>query len=141
MRLARRVPSTIAVSDLVGYGWIGFMDDYAKVTRKRNLGLSGRVKLIYQFLFGFVFGATLLVMHAYGDFSTAMNIPFIKNYQPSLLIPSLLHNPWTYALGVAPSQVAASIDESVSSLPFRAKTVWSFASTTTAAVPAPVRTA
>jgi len=92
----------IALASLVGYGWIGFMDDYAKVTRKRNLGLSGRVKLIYQFLFGFVFGATLLVMHAYGDFSTAMNIPFIKNYQPSLLIPSLLHNPWTYAIGAAP---------------------------------------
>jgi phospho-N-acetylmuramoyl-pentapeptide-transferase len=92
----------IAIASLIGYGWIGFMDDYAKVTRKRNLGLSGRTKLIYQFLFGFLFGATLLVMHAYGDFSTAMNIPFIKNYQPSLLIPSLLHNPWTYALGVAP---------------------------------------
>jgi phospho-N-acetylmuramoyl-pentapeptide-transferase len=31
-----------------------------------------------------------------------MNIPFIKNYQPSLLIPSLLHNPWTYVIGAAP---------------------------------------
>ena len=92
----------IALASLIGYGWIGFMDDYAKVTKKRNLGLSGRAKLVYQFLFGFVFGATLLVMHAYGDFSTAMNIPFIKNYQPSLLIPSLLHNPWTYAIGAAP---------------------------------------
>jgi phospho-N-acetylmuramoyl-pentapeptide-transferase len=92
----------IALASLVGYGWIGFMDDYAKVTRKRNLGLSGRTKLVYQFLFGFVFGATLLVMHAYGDFSTAMNIPIIKNYQPSLLIPSLLHNPWTYVIGAAP---------------------------------------
>jgi phospho-N-acetylmuramoyl-pentapeptide-transferase len=92
----------IALASLIGYGWIGFMDDYAKVTRKRNLGLSGRTKLVYQFLFGFVFGATLLVMHAYGDFNTAMNIPFIKNYQPSLLIPSLLHNPWTYVIGAAP---------------------------------------
>jgi len=92
----------IALASLIGYGWIGFMDDYAKVTRKRNLGLSGRAKLVYQFLFGFVFAATLLVMRAYGDFNTAMNIPFIKNYQPSLLIPSLLHNPWTYAIGAAP---------------------------------------
>jgi phospho-N-acetylmuramoyl-pentapeptide-transferase len=92
----------IALASLIGYGWIGFMDDYAKVTRKRNLGLSGRTKLVYQFLFGFVFAATLLVMRAYGDFNTAMNIPFIKHYQPSLLIPSLLHNPWTYAIGAAP---------------------------------------
>src|SRR5271165_5858205 len=92
----------IAIASLVGYGWIGFMDDYAKVTKRRNLGLSGRAKLVYQFLFGFVFAATLLVMRAYGDFNTAMNIPFIKNYQPSLLIPALLHNPWTYAIGAAP---------------------------------------
>ena len=92
----------IAIASLIGYGWIGFMDDYAKVTRKRNLGLSGRAKLVYQFLFGFAFAATLLVMHAYGDFSTAMNIPFIKHYQPSLLIQSLMQNPWTYVLGVAP---------------------------------------
>jgi phospho-N-acetylmuramoyl-pentapeptide-transferase len=92
----------IAIASLIGYGWIGFMDDYAKVTKKRNLGLSGRAKLTYQFLFGFVFAVILLVMHAYGDFSTAMNIPFIKNYQPSLLIPALLHNPWTYVIGAAP---------------------------------------
>jgi phospho-N-acetylmuramoyl-pentapeptide-transferase len=31
-----------------------------------------------------------------------MNIPFFKQYQPTLLIEPLLHSPWTYALGVAP---------------------------------------
>jgi phospho-N-acetylmuramoyl-pentapeptide-transferase len=92
----------IAIAALIGYGWIGFMDDYAKVTRKRNLGLSGRAKLVYQFLLGFAFAMILLVMRAYGDFNTAMNIPFIKQFQPSLLIQSLMHNPWTYVLGAAP---------------------------------------
>ncbi|HEX3746479.1 MAG TPA: phospho-N-acetylmuramoyl-pentapeptide-transferase [Bryobacteraceae bacterium] len=92
----------IALASLVAYGWIGFMDDYAKVTRKRNLGLSGRTKLVYQFLFGFVFAATLLVMRAYGDFNTSMNFPFVKQFQPSMLIQSLMHNPWTYAIGAAP---------------------------------------
>jgi phospho-N-acetylmuramoyl-pentapeptide-transferase len=92
----------IAIAALVGYGWIGFMDDYAKVTKRRNLGLSGRAKLVYQFLFGFLFAVTLLVMRAYGDFSTAVNIPFLKQFRPSLLIESWMHNPWTYALGAAP---------------------------------------
>src|SRR5580658_4892843 len=92
----------IAIASLLGYGWIGFMDDYAKVTRKRNLGLSGRTKLIYQFLFGFLFAVTLLILRAYGDFSTAVNIPFLKQFNPSLLIPSLMHSPWTYAIGAAP---------------------------------------
>jgi phospho-N-acetylmuramoyl-pentapeptide-transferase len=31
-----------------------------------------------------------------------MNIPFFKQFNPSLLIESLMRNPWTYALGVAP---------------------------------------
>ena len=91
-----------AVVALLGYGFIGFLDDYAKVTKRRNLGLSGRRKLFYQFTLGFAITAFLLVLRSYGDFSTAMNIPFLKQYKPSLLIESLLHNPWTYVLGVAP---------------------------------------
>jgi phospho-N-acetylmuramoyl-pentapeptide-transferase len=92
----------IALAALVGYGWIGFLDDYAKMTKQRNLGLTGRKKLAYQFSMGFVFAALLLVMRAVGDFNTAMNIPFVKQFKPSLLIPSLMANPWTYVLGVAP---------------------------------------
>ena len=92
----------IAIAALIGYGWIGFKDDYAKVTRKRNLGLSGRAKLVYQFVLGFAFAVVLLIMRARGDFNTAMNIPFIKQFQPSLLIQPLLRNPWTYVLGAAP---------------------------------------
>src|SRR5579871_290321 len=92
----------IAVGALCAFGWIGFLDDYAKVTKQRNLGLTGRRKLIYQFLAAFGVAALLLVMRAHGAFSTAINIPFVKDYQPSLLIESLLRNPWTYILGVGP---------------------------------------
>ena len=92
----------IAIASLVGYGWIGFLDDYAKVVHQRNLGLTGTRKLVYQFTMGFIFAAILLVMRLYGDYSTAMNIPFFKQFNPSLLIESLMRNPWTYALGVAP---------------------------------------
>jgi phospho-N-acetylmuramoyl-pentapeptide-transferase len=92
----------IAIAALLGFGWIGFLDDYAKVTKRRNLGLSGRAKLFYQFVLGFAFAVVLLVMRGYGEFNTAMNIPFFKQYEPSLLIQPLLHNPWTYALGAAP---------------------------------------
>jgi phospho-N-acetylmuramoyl-pentapeptide-transferase len=92
----------VALAALLGYGWIGFLDDYAKVTRHRNLGLSARTKLLYQFAMGFVFAALLLWMRSAGRFSSAMNIPFVKQFQPSLLIGSLLRNPWTYVLGVLP---------------------------------------
>jgi len=92
----------ISIAALLGYGWIGFLDDYAKVTKRRNLGLTGKRKLAYQFCMGFVFSAILLVMRSYGDFNSSMNIPFTKQFTPQLLIPSLLGNPWTYLLGVAP---------------------------------------
>jgi phospho-N-acetylmuramoyl-pentapeptide-transferase len=92
----------IALAALLGYGYIGFLDDYAKVTKRRNLGLTGRRKLIYQSAMGFAVAASLLVMRAYGGYSSTMNIPFLKQFKPSLLFPSLMTNPWTYVLGVAP---------------------------------------
>ncbi len=92
----------IAVAALLGFGWIGFLDDYSKIARRRNLGLTGKRKLLYQFGMGFGFAFILLVMRAYGDFSAAMNFPFFKQLKPSLLIDSLMAHPWTYVLGVAP---------------------------------------
>jgi phospho-N-acetylmuramoyl-pentapeptide-transferase len=92
----------VAIAALLGYGWIGFLDDYAKVTRRRNLGLTARRKLAYQFLMGFAFAAILLVMRAYSEFDTTMNVPFMKQFRPSLLMESLMKNHWTYLLGVAP---------------------------------------
>jgi phospho-N-acetylmuramoyl-pentapeptide-transferase len=92
----------IAMGALVAFGWIGFLDDYAKVTNRRNLGLSGKRKLAYQFSAAFAVAAVLLIMRAHGLFSTVMNMPFAKQFRPSLLIESLMHNPWTYVIGVAP---------------------------------------
>jgi len=99
----------IAVAALLGFGWIGFLDDYAKIARRRNLGLSGRRKLAYQFALGFAFAAVLLVMRASGDFSAAMNFPFFKQFKPSLLIGSLMAHPWTYLLGVAPFSIFVAL--------------------------------
>src|SRR5437016_9282491 len=99
----------VAIAALLGYGWIGFLDDYAKITKRRNLGLTARRKLAYQFAMGFAFAAILLVMRAYGYFSTAMNFPFFKTFKPSLLMESLLHNPWTYLIGVAPFCIFVSL--------------------------------
>ena len=99
----------IAIGALLGYGYIGFLDDYAKVTNRRNLGLSGRRKLVYQFAMGFAFAAALLFMRAHGEYSTTMNVPFLKQFKPSLLIQSLMGNQWTYILGVAPFCIFVSL--------------------------------
>jgi phospho-N-acetylmuramoyl-pentapeptide-transferase len=99
----------IATLTLLAFGWIGFLDDYAKITNRRNLGISGKRKLVYQFIVGFGFAAALLFMRAWGDFSTAMNVPFFKSFKPSLLMPELMANPWTYVLGVAPFCIFVSL--------------------------------
>jgi phospho-N-acetylmuramoyl-pentapeptide-transferase len=99
----------IAIGALVAFGWIGFLDDYAKITRQRNLGLSGRRKLVYQFTAALGVSALLLLARANGSFSAQMNIPFAKQFRPTLLIESLMHNPWTYVIGVAPFCIFVSL--------------------------------
>jgi phospho-N-acetylmuramoyl-pentapeptide-transferase len=88
----------VALFGLVSYGIIGFLDDYAKVKKARNLGLTARQKLLLQILMMVCLGVWLLVLHSKGLYDTAMNVPFLKNVKPNLLIPGLLGNPWTYPL-------------------------------------------
>lgn len=57
----------------LGYGAIGFMDDYIGVVKKRNLGLTERQKLILQFL---VAAAYLFTLYLAGE-DTATVIPFV----------------------------------------------------------------
>jgi phospho-N-acetylmuramoyl-pentapeptide-transferase len=72
------------------------MDDYAKVKKARNLGLTGRQKMGLQVLMMVVLGVWLLVLHSKGMYDTAMNVPFMKTWKPDMLIDSLIANPWTY---------------------------------------------
>ncbi len=55
-----------------GFGLIGFFDDYIKVVKKRNLGLTVRQKLILQFL---VAGAYLYTLDRFGAGSVTL-VPF-----------------------------------------------------------------
>ena len=57
----------------VCFGMIGFLDDYIKVVKKRNLGLNVRQKLVLQFL---VAGAYLLSVYLSGG-SSATYIPLV----------------------------------------------------------------
>jgi phospho-N-acetylmuramoyl-pentapeptide-transferase len=88
----------VALFGLIGYGGIGFLDDWAKVKKGRNLGLTGRQKMGLQVLLVLLLGVWLLVLHSKGLYSTEMNVPFFKNWRPGLLIESLLGSPFTYPL-------------------------------------------
>jgi phospho-N-acetylmuramoyl-pentapeptide-transferase len=88
----------IALFALISFGAIGFWDDYTKVARKRNLGLTARGKLALQILCSWIIGIWLLILQARGSYSTNMNVPFVKSFKPDLLIDALLASPWTYPL-------------------------------------------
>jgi phospho-N-acetylmuramoyl-pentapeptide-transferase len=88
----------IALFGMAGFGAVGFYDDYTKVRKMRNLGLTARMKILLQVLVSLTIGVTLLGLHAKGAYSTTMNVPFFKQVKPDLLISSLLNSPWTYPL-------------------------------------------
>ncbi|MCB9988569.1 MAG: phospho-N-acetylmuramoyl-pentapeptide-transferase [Rhodospirillales bacterium] len=63
---------------MVGYGALGFADDYLKITKKNSKGLPGRIKLLGQFLIGGI--ATIGITSALPDqISTSVTLPFFKD--------------------------------------------------------------
>ena len=92
----------IAMASLVGFGAIGFYDDYTKLKKMRNLGLTARQKFFLQVLVAMAIGFMLLLLNAKGSYSAAMNVPFLKSFKPDLIIDALAHNPWTFPLAFAP---------------------------------------
>jgi phospho-N-acetylmuramoyl-pentapeptide-transferase len=66
---------------ILGYGAIGFVDDYLKVIKKQNKGLTATQKFLFQALLAIVVG-TLLYMNT--DFDTRVTIPFFKKLSPDL---------------------------------------------------------
>ncbi|HTF37194.1 MAG TPA: phospho-N-acetylmuramoyl-pentapeptide-transferase, partial [Blastocatellia bacterium] len=77
----------IAVVTTLLYGVIGFADDYLKVKRRHNLGLTGRQKLLLQFIVAFAFGLALRYLTTY---STRLSVPFFKTFNPEVWWPIYL---------------------------------------------------
>ena len=61
----------------LGFGMIGFLDDYIKVVLKRSMGLRAWQKLVLQFVVTGVFAWYLV---NYTDVSLAMKIPFWQGH-------------------------------------------------------------
>ena len=75
---------------LFGFAAIGFIDDYAKVSKQRNLGLTAKKKIYFQVFVSLVVGIVLLVLATYSAYSTQFVFPFLKRFHPDLVIHSLL---------------------------------------------------
>lgn len=61
-----------------GFGLVGFVDDYLKLTRRSSKGLSSRIKFLAQILIGFA--ATLWIMKlSPPGIATELAVPFFKD--------------------------------------------------------------
>jgi phospho-N-acetylmuramoyl-pentapeptide-transferase len=92
----------IAVFSTLAFAAIGFMDDYAKVAKKRNLGLTSRAKLGYQIAASIVIAVMLIAMQNYGMYSTKLIVPFLKQFHPDLVVQSLERFPHLWPLAFLP---------------------------------------
>ena len=87
---------------LIGFAIIGFIDDYAKVSKQRNLGLTAKKKIYFQVLVSVVVGISLLVLVTHYAYSTQLMIPFLKRLHPDLVIHSLMKSPHFWPLAFLP---------------------------------------
>ncbi len=59
-----------------GFGLIGYLDDYLKVSKKNSKGLSGKLRLGAEFL---IAGLTLLILIQFYNLGTVVSLPFAKH--------------------------------------------------------------
>ena len=71
----------IALLVIVGYGVIGFIDDYKKVVEKNPKGLTPRQKMFWQVV---IAGAASVALYLMPAFTEELYFPFFKKLHPDL---------------------------------------------------------
>jgi len=65
----------------VGYGVLGFIDDYRKVRQRHSAGISARTKLFWQSLLAL---CVAWLIYTDPNFDQELAVPFFKNFTPHL---------------------------------------------------------
>lgn len=103
----------------IGFGAIGWVDDYRKVVEKNSRGLPARWKYFWQSLLGFGVGIVLYVAHTQGadlpsflqgygtPSDNSLLLPFVKNYAVQLGVAYIL---MTYLVVVGSSNAVNLTD-------------------------------
>jgi len=92
----------LALFSLVTFAAIGFGDDYSKVSRQQNRGLTGRQKIVLQVLVSLAVGIVLLYLANYRAYSTELVFPFLNRLHPDLVVHSLSKHPLLWPLAYIP---------------------------------------
>jgi phospho-N-acetylmuramoyl-pentapeptide-transferase len=99
----------LAIFTLLAFAAIGFVDDYAKVSKQRNLGLTSKKKFSLQLLVSFVVGIGLLGLATRAAYSTQLSIPFAKRLHPDLVVHAFLTSQHMWFLAFVPFLVFVAI--------------------------------
>ena len=94
---------------LVAFAGIGFVDDYAKVSKQQNLGLTSKQKFSLQLLVSFIIGIGLLGLATKSAYSTQLSIPFAKRLHPDLVVHAFLASKHFWFLAFVPFLVFVAI--------------------------------
>ncbi|MBU0800232.1 MAG: phospho-N-acetylmuramoyl-pentapeptide-transferase, partial [Alphaproteobacteria bacterium] len=91
---------------MVGFGLIGFGDDYLKLTKKNSKGLPGKMKLLAQCVVGLI--ATIGIMYSLPEaIESHVAIPFFKNFFINL---SYFFIPWAIIVMIGASNAVNITD-------------------------------
>src|ERR1700755_549963 len=99
----------LAMFALVAFAAIGFVDDYAKVSKQRNLGLTSKKKFSLQLLVSFIIGVGLLGLATRAAYSTQLSIPLAKRLHPDLVIHAFLTSRHMWFLAFVPFLIFVAI--------------------------------
>lgn len=72
---------TILLLALILFGFIGFIDDYLMLIKKRNMGFTARGKFLIQIVFALIIS---YLIYRCPDFDSTLTIPFFKDAAPDL---------------------------------------------------------
>jgi len=71
----------LVILAMVGFGAIGFADDYLKFIKARSKGLSATQKIVAQLSLAL---AIALILYFLPGYSAKLNVPFFKSFMPDL---------------------------------------------------------
>ena len=99
----------LVIFALLAFAGIGFVDDYAKVSKQRNLGLTSKQKFSLQLLVSLIVGIGLLGLATRAAYSTQLSIPFAKRLHPDLVVHVFLTSKHFWFLAFVPFLVFVAI--------------------------------
>jgi phospho-N-acetylmuramoyl-pentapeptide-transferase len=97
----------LGMATMFFFGWIGFMDDYLKIKKKRSLGLIARNKFLLQFILAALIALAMLSLGFSGRFNLHLFFPIMKTWLPYL---GWFYLPWIVFILIASSNAVNLAD-------------------------------